>query len=127
MAKRPALKRPALNSFVRGYIEAALWSSTDEDEQPLDRDHSVSDIATPTLRQMVADCLRFQRATKADLDEADISDSSAGHDFWLSRNGHGTGFWDRGLGAVGNRLHAKAKSFGEFDLYLGDDGKVHGS
>ena len=78
MSKRTTQKRPSLNSFARGYIEATLWSSTDEDEQPLDRDHSVSDIATPTLRKMVADCLRFQRVARADLNEADISSAEAG-------------------------------------------------
>lgn len=120
-------KRPALNAFTRGYVDAALWSSTDDNDRPLDRDHSASDIATPTLRKMAADCLRFQRVARADLNEADISSAEAGHCFWLSRNGHGTGFWDRDLGAVGDRLHAKAKRFGEFNLYVGDDGEIHGS
>ena len=84
-------------------------------------------ITLGTLRKMAADCLRFQRVARADLNEADISSAEAGHCFWLSRNGHGTGFWDRDLGAVGDRLHAKAKRFGEFNLYVGDDGEIHGS
>ena len=28
--------------------------------------------------------------------------SQASHDFWLTRNGHSTGFWDRGTGALGD-------------------------
>jgi hypothetical protein len=27
-----------------------------------------------------------------------------GHDLWLTSCGHGTGFWDRGLGDLGDRL-----------------------
>ena len=49
----------------------------------------------------------------------------AGHDFWLTRNGHGTGYWDRDMGSVGARLTEAAKSFGEVYLYLGDDELVY--
>lgn len=46
-------------------------------------------------------------------------------DFWLTRNGHGVGFWDRDVGAVGDRLTKACKKFGETYLYVGDDGKIH--
>lgn len=48
-----------------------------------------------------------------------------GHDFWLTRNHHGSGFLDRGLGQVGDILTAAAKSFGEVNLYVDDDFKVN--
>ncbi len=47
--------------------------------------------------------------------EDEPSEASAGHDFWLTRSGHGTGFWDRGLGELGGRLTAAAKVYGEPD------------
>lgn len=50
---------------------------------------------------------------------------NAGHDFWLTRNGHGCGFWDRDLGEIGDKLTEAAKKFGEVNLYVGDDGFVH--
>lgn len=53
------------------------------------------------------------------------SESNAGHDFWLTRNGHGAGFWDRDLGDVGDKLSEASKAAGEVDLYVGDDGKVY--
>ena len=40
------------------------------------------------------------------------------HDFWLTRNRHGAGFWDRGLGAIGDRLTAMSHTYGSVDLYL---------
>ncbi len=40
-----------------------------------------------------------------------------GHDFILTRNGHGAGFWDRGLGDAGRRLTDAAKTFGEIHAY----------
>lgn len=39
-----------------------------------------------------------------------------GHDFSLTRNHHGAGFWDRGLGALGDWLTRCAQSFGESSL-----------
>ena len=53
--------------------------------------------------------------------------SQAGHDFALTRNGYGTGFWDRcadGLeGATilaGDKLTESAESFGEYNLEITD-------
>ena len=49
-----------------------------------------------------------------------------GHDFWLSRNGHGVGFWDlTELGEVGNALSRACTKFQNINLYVGDDGKVY--
>ena len=42
----------------------------------------------------------------------------AGHDFWLTRTGHGAGFGDRDLGEVGDRLAEHARSAGDRDVYL---------
>jgi hypothetical protein len=40
-----------------------------------------------------------------------------GHDFILTRNGHGAGFWDRGLGELGKWLTGMAKPFGSQNAY----------
>jgi hypothetical protein len=124
------------NSFLRGYITCALWSSNDDDGEPLDACFDDSDIAPETLASMREDCEDFIEANAIDLkayaftlgqQPGTVHDSAerAGHDFWLTRNGHGAGFWDRGLGALGNRLSDAAKVYGSTDLYVGDDGKVH--
>lgn len=55
----------------------------------------------------------------------DITADMVGHDFYLTRNGHGVGFWDRDLGEVGDWLTAMTKPFREASLYLGDDGNVY--
>jgi hypothetical protein len=47
-----------------------------------------------------------------------------GHDFWLTRNGHGAGFWDRGLGERGQWLTDMAKPFGSAYLYVNNSGEV---
>lgn len=118
----------SLDTFTRQCVATALWSSTTDAGEPLDADHDASDIDADTLAVMVRDCESFQDRSGAMI----VSDPSlAGHDFWLSRNGHGAGFFDGGWsnvpghGAIGDTLQAMAKSFGEFDLYVGDDGRIH--
>jgi hypothetical protein len=49
-----------------------------------------------------------------------------GHDFLLTRNGHGCGFWDGDWPEeAGERLTAAAEKCGEFNLYVGDDGLLY--
>ena len=118
----------APDSFVDAYIECALWSSNDNSDdsggEPLDKNYSEDDIAPESLKAMRADCDAFYKANSADLSRM-ANDTQAGHDFWLTRNGHGTGFWDRGLGELGERLTKASKTFRGVDLYVGDDGKIH--
>ena len=119
-----------MDDFTKAYIECALWSSTDDKGNNLDADHSVEDIAADTLTQMEADCKDFQQANTALIEEAKTirttyDDAHAGHDFWLSRNGHGAGFFDRGLAAAGDDLQLAAKVYGSQDLCIGDDGMIH--
>ena len=42
----------------------------------------------------------------------------AGHDFALTRNGHGAGFWDHGAGEAGDALTESAEWFGEFNIEI---------
>lgn len=116
------------NPFLRAYIECALWSSTDDDGESLDV-YDESDLAPETLASMESDCADFQESNARLLAQAYAQGhylpEQAGHDFWLTRNGHGAGFWDRGLGATGEALTRDAKVHGSVDLYVGDDGKVY--
>lgn len=125
---------PALDSFTRAYIEAALWSSTDDNDVPLDSQYDESDIAPETLAKIVADCERFQEQCSELLTDENCSrvsgectiDEMAGHDFWLTRNGHGAGFWDGNWNEpAATRLTDAAHAFGFCDLYVGDDGRLY--
>ena len=116
-----------LDSFTRSYIEAALWSTTDQsDEQggePLDANYGPDDIDPETMAQMITDCTSFQERNTDLLSDSGLADKRAGHYFWLSRNGHGSGFFDEDLDA----LQDAARAYGSFDLYVGDDGVIYGS
>lgn len=63
--------------------------------------------------------------TNRGADASYSADEQAGGDFWLTRNGHGAGFWDRGLGELGERLSKAAKAFGGSDLYIGDNEGIY--
>jgi len=116
------------DTFTRAYIDCALWSSTDESTpqggEPFDANYTGTDLPAETIERMAADCARFQEVHADDLSLARSADYN-GHDFWLTRNGHGAGFWDRGLGEVGERLSLAARAFGESNLYIGDDGRIY--
>lgn len=111
-----------LDAFTIAYITAAIWSSVDDDGKPLDADHDDSDLAPEALAAMVADCEAFQRDHAADLEGLDVD--QCGQDFWLTRNGHGAGFWDRGYGQLGDKLSKASEVYGECNLYVDDDGSV---
>ncbi len=118
-----------VRNFVRGYVVCALWSSTDDECEPLDGLYTVSDIDSAAMADMEADCRAFVEDNWTDLmawaDRMGYGAETAGHDFWLTRNGHGAGFWDRGAGDIGDRLTDASKAYGSSDLYVGDDGFVH--
>ena len=122
--------------MLRAYIECALWSSNDESDDsggdPLDKNYSAEDLAPETLAKMREDCEAFLTANLADIENGTAKDSEeytaierAGHDFWLTRNGHGAGFWDGDLPEeLGERLTKAAKAFGEVNLYV-ENGKIY--
>jgi hypothetical protein len=137
--------REYVDIMTRAYLTTALWSSVDERhiENPedfpemLDASFEVNDIDEGSYAEARADCEDFALCNWTDLMAAfkvspgfhrngNVYDASqAGHDFWLTRNGHGAGFWDRGLGMVGDRLTENSKPYGEANLYVEDDGTVY--
>ena len=111
-----------MDKFTTQYLATMLWSSTDGDT-PLDRDHDVEDVDPESLEKAVADCARFQAENAADLEEFDLE--TAGHDFWLTRCGHGAGFWDGDYPEPqASRLTASSHAFGEAWPYVAG-GKIH--
>jgi hypothetical protein len=113
-----------LDDFFGAYKACAAWSSTDGDNESLE----AFDFADETLHGMREDGRAFITEAQATgyLDECKTAEQ-AGHDFWLTRCGHGVGFWDRGLGDAGDRLTERCDVWGTVDLYLGDDGLIYAS
>lgn len=107
-----------LDEFTKGYIACAIWSSTwPESGRPLDGDFSPQDLSQSALASIVKDCEAFQKDNADLLAQASADAARHGHDFWLTRNRHGAGFWDRGYGRVGDKLSAAAHAYGTSDLH----------
>ncbi len=123
------------SAFLNAYIEAALWSSTyeTEDDESLPMDDGEHELADETREAMAQDCADFfAYCHEIGIDPVpeyncpEYSDEEkSGHDFWLTRCGHGAGYWDRGLGEIGDKLSEAAKTMGSVDLYVGDDGLIY--
>jgi hypothetical protein len=108
------------DNFVTAYIAAAEELAGEEFE-----DGDV-DWSPEAMEQMEQDAEDFFAKAEDLLAQTGVEDPRQhGYDFWLTRNGHGVGFWDRGYGEVGDKLTALADKYGSSDMYKGDDGKAY--
>lgn len=113
-----------LDAMIDGYVEAALWADyMDPDRGPdgetgggdglgLEPDDESKARVRETCESFfnfnAADCLAYCEWRGFDSSQGSV-ESYMGHDLWLDSHGHGCGFWDRGLGALGDRLSEAAK------------------
>lgn len=114
-------------AFFRSYLETALWSTNDDSSDnggdPLDKNYSTADIDPETAAKHRAECIEFCEMNYDDLSPFDAA--TAGHDFWLTRNGHGCGFWDGDYPEPqASRLTEASNRFGEVWLYV-YEGKIY--
>ena len=115
------------DEFTQAYVTCALWSTNDETDDsggvPMDDNYGPDDIDPDTLRGMIRDCALFQAH---ELDRIFLDLGRAGHDFWLTRNGHGAGFWDGDWPEDdGKWLTEVCKVWGEVNLSVGDNGLIY--
>jgi len=127
------VKGVPLDRFTMAFLEAALFSSTDESREdggdPLDDNYTIHDFNEKCLRGLAEDCQVFQEenADAISVGPTDGSDADvdAGHDFWFTRCGHGVGFWDGDWPEPqATQLDEASKRFGNVDLYL-HDGEIY--
>jgi hypothetical protein len=114
--------------YVIVYLETAMWcthdESTEDGGEPFDANYTVEDFAPEALAQATKDCDAFL-ARAGDMVNA-LGVDMAMHDFWLTREGHGAGFWDGDWpDPDGDKLTEIAESFGACPMYLGDDKRIY--
>lgn len=125
-----------VEEFIHGYVEALLATS-DEGDSPMSKHFSVDDLSPDAVDRIQADCRSFLHMAGPYLTPEKYVGASvgsleahAGHDFWLTRCGHGAGFWDGDWEGEDNHqfegpIMRIAKGFPNIDAMLGDDGKIH--
>jgi hypothetical protein len=117
-------------------IMALLWSSSDGDHEGLEDFEASPELAARIARDW--DSFREQAeqmgfdpdehlAMALHPDNGGVAWNAAAHDFILTRNGHGTGFWDSGRWHKpwDRRLTDLACTFGEIYCYVGDDSLIY--
>ena len=83
-------------------------------------------VLSPKVTNNIADNLQgFNEAYRGYIDQPTASWNQLGVDYWFTRCGHGCGFWDRGMGELGDRLTDLAKFCGSADTYEGEDGLLY--
>lgn len=149
-------------TFLDSYLTAELWGASLEDGNLTDDEHSVDvpddfcyddvdNLHPSSLEKLTADALRFYLSAKFHIERGEFDGpfegckwSQAGHDFAMTRNGHGVGFWESEWNnssgefddngeqvsdwdneATGKYLTHLSEKYGSTDLSLGDDLKVH--
>lgn len=133
-----------LHTVFGEYVDTALWSSScngtatqahadaancrgEDCDTSLDSlGFTIDDLAPEAHSAMWDDVQAFVNSSTEERPEIfeGLTDGHIGHNLWLTRNGHGAGFWDAGIGERGDWLTAMAKPFGESSLYVNGDGKV---
>ena len=103
---------PKERRFVGAYFEALHFTE----------DSAGRELCEVFEREQTIECLAFLVSMECYLNDSNLE--QAGHDFWLSRNGHGSGFWDRGgdvyLPHVRDWCQNKAETFGQIDPLYND-------
>lgn len=139
-----------IESMVAAYLACAEWSShgsmppsyrdrntrgrfirSDKGDRPLDSlpHRGWHKSAIVSARQDIDTFL--VKCAAANIDVACYDASRVGHDLWLTRNGHGTGFWDRPEvydsehEDYARQLTDISHALGECDPYVGDDMYLH--
>lgn len=142
--------RRKLRLFLAGYLEAIAFTDAAEESDEL---HGL-DLTIEgeggwgdgELKRMLEDANEFmprayrvisRRCGLGDLwaDGVGYTVERSAHDLWLTRNGHGAGFWDRRftygedgdeIPELGDELTAIVTDhFPQLDAYKGDDGKAY--
>ena len=120
-----------LRPFVTGYAECAAWcgfvlEESEEDFGSCSRtpDECEESFADSVWESFVSDCRAFLEDNREDLDRANSDGTeprswdSLGHDFFLSRNGHGAGYFDRGREEWWRRLQDAARPLGDVSFVV---------
>ena len=80
-----------LDRVVNGYLTCAAWVDKPEGANPRWPKASIEKARDDCERFIAACGPLFNQA----MEQTGYTPEQFGHDFWLTRCGHGTGYWDR--------------------------------
>jgi hypothetical protein len=129
-----------IGAMVQGYLECQLWAGLDtsrednSDNNPnYDENYDVADVSIEYVQHVTDELidvvtqhpLAVRMYLNAREREGYDRNELFGHDFYLTREHHGAGFWDRGLGDLGEYLTKVAQTYGSAEmLYPNANGEL---
>lgn len=128
----PEAAEEEFRAVLSGAVEACLWSTM---PTPADEDIAILETADQytvtreemnklrgTLAHHMSGWFVENYATLLRATDETYTWEHVGHDFWLTSQGHGAGFWDRDLGEVGDALTDSVDGYTDIvGLYLNDE------
>ncbi|MFK0015709.1 hypothetical protein [Streptomyces sp. NPDC091027] len=119
-----------VQAFTLSALQSALWADAMPDEEDGEmglgdaaQQYDLSDMDEKSREEFLGYCRDFCVSNFDDL--ADISPERAGHDFWMTSQGHGCGFWDGDYPAeLGDRLTQASKPYHFDSVWVWDSGIV---
>ena len=135
LEKQKMLQQLLTDNEFNSYLETVLWAETDRDE-PLDKKYDIDDFdpfVLEFLRKMINQFIDENRDDIDTLLKLNNSEwprassmKSILHDFYLTSQGCGAGFWDGDYPEPqASRLTEASKKYEFVCFYIGDDGKIY--
>jgi hypothetical protein len=94
--------------ILHAYLTAATFF--DAEEEHMTKNATIEEYDPQSVEQAKEDIQSFVAMNQNLLEQSGQTPEQIGHDFWLTRQGHGAGFWDRGLGKIGDQLTENIKN-----------------
>lgn len=111
------IMKDKIKEILNHYLHTALWTEN------LDSEFGTENFDSKSRESAEKDIALFIEKAGSLLDSLDLS--LVGHDFWLTRNRHGAGFWDGDYEKeVGNKLTEISHTFKEINVET-ENGKVY--
>jgi len=117
-----------IDLIVDNYIEALIWTQEGVGEDadgndPMDG-KNISDINKESKEEIKKEVEWFINSAGDVFEE--LSDDQIGHDLWLTRNGHGSGFFER-IEEKENLeiIEELCDILGNAEVFVNDDGEIY--
>ncbi len=111
--------------YYSQFFDTMIWADIDGSDD-IENDYDVWDIDKLTLTRLIEDLDYFFEQAEDILEASDYDHDKACHDFYLTRQGHGAGFWeaDHCTKEQGEKLTEIAESLGSLCI-IEDNGYLY--
>lgn len=130
-----------MNPTLTALVQTILFTESDIYGEPLEGNYSIADFDEESLKKLYSEYQQFIAIAEEKITEKigenwdcidDFYDvqqpalNQTEHDYVLTRNRHGAGFWDGDWSSeVSKILTDAARSQYEFTAYVGDDERIY--